>query len=175
MNNLEIYVNHAQPVVKTIKKHHNQFYTLWYYNLSPEDLFAEDGLIEYQTQDKNHPEHFSGTMPMVYAQWGEETGAAMVLEISPENRKLLSPEVIEVLSGGHPIHTDWDNSADEPVYVLMDHKYYQTCAGFEPADDYEYVGLNTIGTALDFLSHRLGLSYLFIENAHTDIEWKLNQ
>ena len=59
MNNLEKYVSYAQPVVKTINEHHNEFYRLEYYNLGAEDLFAEDGLVEFQTQDKNRPEHFN--------------------------------------------------------------------------------------------------------------------
>ena len=97
MNNLKKYVDYLQPVVKTFKENYNQFYRLEYYNLSAEDLFAEDGLLEFQTQDKNRPEHFSGNIPMVYAQYGEETGASMVLEISPEQRKLLSPDVLDVI------------------------------------------------------------------------------
>jgi hypothetical protein len=178
VNNLQIYVDYAQPVVKTINEHHNQFYTLWYYNLSPEDLFVDDCLVEFMTQDKNRPEHFNGNMPMVYAQWGEETGASMVLEISPENRKLLSPEVIKVLSGKYhrehgQVGEDWENCADETVYVLMDHQYFQTCAGFEPADDYSYISSNTVDHALDFLSRRLGINYLNIDEARTDLEWKL--
>ena len=179
MNNLEKYVDYVQPVVKAINEHHNEFYTLWYYNLSAEDLFAEDGLVEFMTQDKNRPEHFSGNIPMVYAQWGEETGASMVLEISPENRKLLSAEVIKVLSGEYhreasQLLEEWENTSDKTVYVLMDHEYYSTCAGFVPSDSWGGVR-NNVGTALDFLSHRLGINYLNINEARTDLEWKLDQ
>jgi len=180
VNNLQIYVDYAQPVVKTINEHHNQFYTLWYYNLSPEDLFAEDGLVEFMTQDKNRPEHFNGNMPMVYAQWGEETGASMVLELSPENRKLLSPEVIKVLSGKYhrehgQVGEDWENCADETVYVLMDHQYWQTCAGFEPADDYSYISGNNIGDALDFISRSLHQPYFLIHKGYSDLDYILDQ
>tara|TARA_Y100001951_G_C11291347_1_gene272393 strand:- start:2203 stop:2727 length:525 start_codon:yes stop_codon:yes gene_type:complete len=174
VNNLQIYVDYAQPVVKAINEHHNQFYTLWYYNLSPEDLFAEDGLIEYMTEDKNVPADFNGNMPMVYAQWGEETGASMVLEISPENRKLLSPEVLDVIKTEYlEYHVKWRKTADKTIYLLMDHEYYQTCAGFAPSNDFE--DSVNVDDALDFLSHRLGLNYLHIDRARTDLEWKLQQ
>jgi len=40
----------------------------------------------------------------------------------------------------------------------MEHEYYQTCAGFAPCGDFnDYVD---IVSALDFLSHSLGLTYL---------------
>ena len=108
MNNLERYVEYVQPVVKVVRENHNMFHRLEYYNLSAEDLYAEDGLIEYQSQDKNIPEHFSGNIPMVCASWGEETGASIVLEISPEQRQLLSPEVIDVIKGEHlEYHEKW--------------------------------------------------------------------
>jgi hypothetical protein len=174
MNNLEKYVDYLQPVVKAINEHHNQFHLLWYYNLSAEDLFAEDGLVEFQTQDKNRPEHFSGNIPMVYAQWGEETGASVVLEISPEQRKLLSPEVLDVIKTEHlEYHEKWRKTADKTVYLLMDHEYYQTCAGFAPSEEFE--DTVAVGNALDFLSDRLGINYLNINEARTDLEWKLDQ
>ena len=169
MNNLEKYVSYAQPVVKTINEHHNEFYRLEYYNLGAEDLFAEDGLVEFQTQDKNRPEHFNGNIPMVYAQYGEETGASIVLEISPENRKLLSPEVANTVLGEH--YKLWE---DGVVYLLMDHEYYQTCAGFTVTEQIDPTN-GGVGNALDFLSHRLGLNYLNINEARTDLEWKLDQ
>ena len=169
MNNLEKYVSYAQPVVKTINEHHNEFYRLEYYNLGAEDLFAEDGLVEFQTQDKNRPEHFNGNIPMVYAQYGEETGASIVLEISPENRKLLSPEVANTILGEH--YKLWE---DGVVYLLMDHEYYQTCAGFTVTEQIDPTN-GGVGNALDFLSHRLGLNYLNINEARTDLEWKLDQ
>ena len=177
MNNLERYVKYAQPVVKAVNDNHNQFHLLWYYNLSAKDLTAENGLIEYQTQDKSLPEDFSGGIPMVYAQWGEETGASMVLEISPEQRKLLSPEVLDIIlrtseEKGNASVEEWRRSAKISPYILMDHEYYQTCAGFVPSGDFNnYVG---VGHAVDFISHRLGLVYLNLDLAITDLEWKLN-
>tara|TARA_R110002096_G_scaffold170811_6_gene343382 strand:- start:1849 stop:2373 length:525 start_codon:yes stop_codon:yes gene_type:complete len=174
MNNLQKYVNHVQPVVNAIREHNSEFYLLWYYNLSAEDLFAEDGLIEFQTKTKNRPEHFSGAIPMVYAQWGEETGASIVLEISPEQRKLLSPEVIDAIKGEHlEYQEEWVKTPDKTVYLLMDHEYYQTCAGFAPSN--EFKDSVDIGWALDFLSHRLGLNYLNIHEARTNLEYILDQ
>tara|TARA_R110000803_G_scaffold25371_6_gene60663 strand:+ start:6500 stop:6994 length:495 start_codon:yes stop_codon:yes gene_type:complete len=161
MNNLEKYVSYAQPVVKTINEHHNEFYRLEYYNLGAEDLFAEDGLVEFQTQDKNRPEHFNGNIPMVYAQYGEETGASIVLEISPENRKLLSPEVANTVLGEH--YKLWE---DGVVYLLMDHEYYQTCAGFTVTEQIDPTN-GGVGNALDFLSDRLGLNYLYCRDYYS--------
>ena len=161
MNNLEKYVSYAQPVVKTINEHHNEFYRLEYYNLGAEDLFAEDGLVEFQTQDKNRPEHFNGNKPMVYAQYGEETGASIVLEISPENRKLLSPEVANTVLGEH--YKLWE---DGVVYLLMDHEYYQTCAGFTVTEQIDPTN-GGVGNALDFLSDRLGLNYLYCRDYYS--------
>lgn len=161
MNNLEKYVSYAQPVVKTINEHHNEFYRLEYYNLGAEDLFAEDGLVEFQTQDKNRPEHFNGNIPMVYAQYGEETGASIVLEISPENRKLLSPEVANTILGEH--YKLWE---DGVVYLLMDHEYYQTCAGFTVTEQIDPTN-GGVGNALDFLSDRLGLNYLYCRDYYS--------
>ena len=173
MNNLEIYVNHAQPVVKTIKKHHNEFYTLWYYNLSPEDLFVKDASVEFMTQDRGEcsvlkylPKHFSGNIPMVYAQWDEVSGASMVLELSPENRKLLSPEVANTILGEQ--YKLWE---DGVVYLLMD-----ACrdSGFTVTEQIDPTN-GGVGNALDFLSRRLGINYLNIHEARTDLEWKLQQ
>ena len=163
MNNLERYVEYVQPVVKVVRENHNMFHRLEYYNLSAEDLYAEDGLIEYQSQDKNIPEHFSGNIPMVCASWGEETGASIVLEISPEQRQLLSPEVIDVIKGEHlEYHEKWRKTAEQTVWLLMDHEYYQTCAGFAPSDEFE--DSTNLLEAVDFISHRLGLNYLTVDD-----------
>ncbi len=173
MNNLNKYVDYLQPLVKTFSENYNQFYRLEYYNLSAEDLTAEDCLIEFMNQDKFLPLHFSGNMPMVYAQWGEETGACMVLELSPENRKLLSPEVLDVIKTEHlEYHEKWRKTADQTVYLLMDHEYYQTCAGFAPSNEFE--DTVTLGNALDFLSHRLCLPYFLLEQGYSDLEYILD-
>tara|TARA_R100000781_G_scaffold104116_1_gene67796 strand:- start:52 stop:561 length:510 start_codon:yes stop_codon:yes gene_type:complete len=169
MNNLAYYVDYVKPVVKTINLHHNQFYLLQYYSLSPEDLTVEEGLIEFMTEDKNRPEHFSGNIPMVYAQYGEETGASMVLELSVEQRKLLSPEVATILLGEH--YKLWE---DGVVYLLMDHEYYQTCSGFTVTEQIDPTN-GGIGNALDFLSDRLGINYLTLDLGNTHLEYLLDQ
>ena len=173
MNNLQRYVNYAQPVVKAVRENHNEFHHLDYLSVSAEDLLVEEGfLIEYQSQDKNLPEHFNGDIPLVVANWGEETGASIVLEISPEQRQLLSPEVIDVIKGEHlEYHEKWRKTAEQTVWLLMDHEYYQTCSGFVPSDEFEDA-LN-VEHAIDFLSHRLGLNYLTVDNTYVDLVYKL--
>ena len=175
MNNLQRYVNYAQPVVKVIREQHNQFFRLEYFSVSAEDLTAENGLIEFMSESKYSPEHFTGEIPLVYAQWGEESGASIVLEIFPEQRELLSPEVLSVFHGdgwNNDWKAWWNNSADQTVYLLMDHEYYQTCAGFAPSNEFEdTVG---VGHALDFISHRLGLNYLVIHDGWHDLEYILD-
>ena len=167
MNNLAYYVDYVKPVVKTINLHHNQFYLLQYYNLSPEDLTVEEGLIEFMTEDKNRPEHFNGNIPMVYAQYGEETGASMVLELSVEQRKLLSPEVATILLGEH--YKLWE---DGVVYLLMDHEYYSDVAGFKVTEQIDPTN-GGVGNAIDFLSQSLGIPYLSIENSYCGLEFHL--
>tara|TARA_R100001224_G_scaffold104083_1_gene77118 strand:- start:67 stop:579 length:513 start_codon:yes stop_codon:yes gene_type:complete len=168
-NNLEIYVDYVKPVVKSINEHHNEFYDLQYYSLSPEDLTAEDGLVEFMTERKNRPEHFSGNIPMIYAQYGEETGASMVLELSAEQRKLLSPDVATTLLGEQ--YKLWE---DGVVYLLMDHEYYQTCSGFTVTEQIDPTN-GGVGNALDFVSRSLGLDYLSIHVGKSDLEWLLKQ
>ena len=171
-NNLEKYVNYAQPVVKAISEHHNEFFILQYFNLSAEDLTAEDGLIQFNCTGE--PSSFNGCIPMVYANWGEETGASLVLEISPEHRKLLSPEVLDVIKTDYfEYHEKWRKTADKTVYLLMDHEYYQTCSGFAPSDEFE----DTVEVcyAFHFLSHRLGLNYLFIHDGYHELGDILDQ
>jgi len=172
MNNLQRYVNYAQPVVKAVRENHNEFCRLEYFSVNAEDLFAEDGQIEYQSQDKTRPEHFNGDIPLVDANWGEETGASLVLEISPEQRQLLSPEVIDVIKGEHlEYHEKWRKTAEQTVWLLMDHEYYQTCSGFVPSDEFEDA-LN-VGHAIDFLAHRMGLNCLTIDFPYSRTEYML--
>tara|TARA_R100001530_G_scaffold51640_2_gene38271 strand:+ start:201 stop:743 length:543 start_codon:yes stop_codon:yes gene_type:complete len=173
MNNLQRYVNYAQPVINAVRENHNEFHHLEYFSVNAEDLFVEEGfLIEFQSQDKYFPEHFNGAIPLVYANWGEETGASIVLEISPEQRQLLSPEVINVIKGEHlEYHEKWRKTAEQTVWLLMDHEYYQTCSGFVPSDEFEDA-LN-VGHAIDFLAHRMGLNYLTIDFPYSRTEYML--
>jgi len=178
MNDLKNYVIYAQPVIKAIRENHNDFHLLQYFTVSSEDLTIEEGLLNFMTQDKNRPEHFSGDIPLVYAQYGEETGASIVLEISPENRKLLSPEVIKVLSGKYhreagQLLEEWENTSDKTVYVLMEHEYYSTCAGFVPSDSWGGVR-NNVGETMDFLSQTLGIPYLSIQDPNSGLEYYLD-
>ena len=177
MNDLKKFVNYAQPVVKAVKENHNEFHRLEYFSVNAENLFVEEGfLIEFMAEDKYDPKHFNGAIPLVYANWGEETGASIVLEISPEQRQLLDPEVIKVLSGKYhrehgQVSEDWEKCANKTVYVLMDHEYYQTCSGFAPSEEFE--DSVNIGWALDFLAHRLGLNYLTIDFPYSRTEYML--
>ena len=175
MNDLKNYVIYAQPVIKAIRENHNDFHLLQYFTVSAEDLTIEEGLLNFMTQDKNRPEHFSGNIPLVYAQWGEETGASIVLQITPEQRKLLTPEVLSVFHQ-EGWNTDWkkwwNKTADQTVYVLMEHEYYSTCAGFVPSTEFEDV--NNVGEAMDFLSHRLGIPYLSIQDPNSGLEYYLD-
>ena len=173
MNNLKNYVEYAQPVIKAIRENHNEFCLLQYYTVSTEDLTVSNGLLEFMTETKNRPEHFSGNIPLVYAQYGEETGASMVLVITPEMRKLLSPEVLDVIKTEHlEYHEKWRKTADQTIYLLMDHEYYSTCAGFVPSTEFEDV--NNVGEATDFLSHRLGIPYYSINNPNCGLEYHLD-
>ena len=151
MNTLEKYVNYLQPVVKTFRENYNQFYRLEYYTLSAEDLTVEDGLLEFQTQDKNRPEHFS-----------------MVLQLSAEQRKLLSPEVANTILGEH--YKLWE---DGVVYLLMDHEYYQTCSGFTVTEQIDPTNGGDANNALDFLSRSLRLECFLIEEGYSDLEYTL--
>jgi len=172
-NNLEKYVNYVQPVVKAINKHHTEFFRLQYFSVSAEDLVVENGLIEFRTKDKHNPEDFTGEIPMVCAQWGEVSGASIVLEISPENRKLLSPEVVDVIKTDQfEYHEEWRKTADQTVYLRMDYEHYEADSGFAPSNEFE--DTVEVGNAFDFLTHRLGLSYLTLDRAITDLEWRLD-
>lgn len=169
MNNLNKYVDYLQPVVKTFRENYNQFYLLQYYNLSPEDLSIDHGLLEFMTEHKNRPEHFSGNIPMIYAQYGEETGASIVLELSAEQRKLLSPDVANTLLGEQ--YKLWE---DGVVYLLMDHEYYSDCSGFTVTKQIDPTN-GGVGNALDFLSCSLNLPYFYIEEGYSDLEYILDQ
>ena len=57
MNTLEKYVHYVQPVVQTISDQYNPSYLLQYFSVSPDDLFAVEGMVGFFTQDKHLPEH----------------------------------------------------------------------------------------------------------------------
>ena len=169
MNNLQRFVNYAQPVVKAVRENHNEFHHLDYFSVNAEDLSVEEGfLIEYQSQDKNLPEHFiNGAIPLVVANWGEETGASIVLELSAEQRQLLSPEVAAILLG-----EDYKLWEDGIVWLLMDHEYYQTCSGFTLTEQIDPTN-GGVHNAIDFLAKSLGLNYLTIDFPYSRTEYML--
>jgi len=169
MNTLEKYVHYVQPVVQTISDQYNPSYLLQYFSVSPDDLFAVEGMVGFFTQDKHLPEHFSGDIPVVYAQWGEETGANIVIQLSAEHRALLSPDVATVLLGEQ--YKLWE---DGVVYLLMGHEYCQTCSGYTVTEQIDPTN-GGVGNALDFLSRSLGLDYFLINEGKSDIEYALGE
>ena len=168
MNHLKNYVEYDQPVIKAIRENHNEFFRLQYHTVSPEDLVIEEGLLELaKTKTKYLFEHYSGNIPLVYAQWGEETGASIVLVLTAEQRKLLSPEVANTILGEH--YKLWE---DGVVYLLMDHEYYSDVAGFKVTEQIDPTN-GGVGNAIDFLSQSLGIPYLSIENSYCGLEFHL--
>tara|TARA_B100001059_G_scaffold73419_1_gene70866 strand:- start:17920 stop:18498 length:579 start_codon:yes stop_codon:yes gene_type:complete len=187
-NNLKNYVDYVKPVVRAIRENHNQFYDLAYYEISPEDLFAQDSkdLVNFMDPfgGKFTPKDFTGDIPLAYASFGEETGARVVLELSPENRKKLSEEVVDVFSGEYHreasecLH-EWKITRDDTVYVLLEHQYYQQESGFIPSDSWGMIPSDSWGIVttdrvrpFSFLSDGFGLDYLVdhIDDHHL-IHW----
>ena len=167
---MKAFVNDAQPVVQVIRKSHNPFYRLEYFAFSPEDLYEKNGLIDYivdikeDEEGKYNPEHFDGPINAIYAQFGEETGAALLLEITPEVRSSLSTEVIDVLcdrgeQGDIEFIKNWDESADQTVYFFLDHVYYMDGSGFELSNEHDQLH-GYLGSGFSFLTQRLGLTCL---------------
>ena len=168
MNNLQRFMNYAQPVVKAVRENHNEFHRLEYFSVNAENLFVEEGfLIEFMTEDKYDPKHFNGAIPLVVANWGEETGASIVLELSAEQRQLLSSEVAAILLGED--YKLWENGV---VYLLMDHEYYQTCSGFTVTEQIDPTN-GGVHNAIDFLAKSLGLNYLTIDFPYSRTEYML--
>ena len=52
---------------------------------------------------------------------------------------------------------------DGVVWLLMDHEYYQTCAGFTVTEQIDPTNGGLV-EAVDFKSHRLGLNYLTVDD-----------
>ena len=154
MNILSKYVDYAQPVVKTVNKNHNDFFRLQYFMFKPEDLRLYGDLVDFMHDGGYLPEHFNGVIPCIYAQWGEETGASMVLELSAEHRKLLNKDLATTLLGEH--YKKWE---DGVVYLLMDHEYCDYDSGFKVVEQIDPTK-GDVWDALAFISRRIGLSYL---------------
>jgi len=167
MNSLYImkaFVDNAQPVIQEIKRVHNDHLRLECFTFDPEDLYEDCGCLEYQSEKKHSPEHFEGPINAVYAQFGEETGAALLLEITPEVRGLLSNAVVDILcdrgeQGDIEFINAWEKSANETIYFRMDHMYYMQGGGFELCNEVDQITTD-LGAGLEHITWRLGLSYL---------------
>ena len=173
MNNLQRYVNYVQPVIKVIREQHNEYLVLNYFSVSAEDIFAEGGYIEFGTKGDLTMDlgDLKGVIPMIYANTQEENGGHLVIEIAPEHRKLLSPEVLDVIKTEDLEYINkWNNTADQTLYLRMDHGGIseRDFTGFYPSDEFE--DTVSVGFALDFISHQLGLGYLRIHDGDNDLE-----
>ena len=145
------YVDYVKPVVDTIREHHNEFYELRYSLINAEDIFVEsvaDRLLGFR-QGIYEPSS-AGYIPCIYARYGEETGATVALQLTPTQFALLSKEVKTAMFGKNPRHT-----FKEPVYVVMEHRYFATVSGFRA-----HRTTNLLHDPLDYITEKLGLSYL---------------
>jgi hypothetical protein len=111
---MKAFVDKAQPVIQEIKRVHNEFIRLQYFAFSPEDLYEEDGTIDFIKDNKYNPEDFDGPINAIYAQFGEETGAALLLEITPEVRGSLSSGVVD--AGNRSLGEGCNFLRDTPLY-----------------------------------------------------------
>ena len=57
MNNLQRYVNYVTPVIEAITKHHNEFCSLEYFSVRPEDLHAADGVLGFESKAVRESPH----------------------------------------------------------------------------------------------------------------------
>jgi len=177
---MKVFVDNAQPVIQEIKRVHNEFIRLEYFAFSPEDLYEQSGVIDYIKDNKYNPEDFDGPINAIYAQFGEETGAALLLEITPEVRASLSSDVVDVLcdrgeQGDIEFIRAWEESADKAVYFRMDHCYYMYDSGFELSNDCDQI-TRYLGDGLCHITQRLGLTYLneMIDDLLYAHGWELN-
>tara|TARA_R100001377_G_scaffold59718_1_gene36049 strand:+ start:198 stop:752 length:555 start_codon:yes stop_codon:yes gene_type:complete len=161
---MKTFVDDVQSVIQEIRKSHNEFFRLECFRFSPEDLYSNNGCIDYQKEGKYDPEHFDGPINAIYAQFGEETGASLLLEITPEVRSSLSKEVVDVLcdrdqQGDMEFIRNWNDSVNQTVYFFLDHVYYMDGGGFELSNEHDQMH-EYLGSGLSFLTQRLGLPCL---------------
>jgi hypothetical protein len=174
MNELKNYVDYVQPIIKAIHDNHNQFHLLQYFTVNAEDLTVSNGLLEFMTEAKNRPEHFNvevginNAIPLVYAQYGEETGASLVLELTAEQRNLLSPEVANTILGEH--YKLWE---DGVVYLLMNHEYYTDVAGFKVWQQFDPTS-GGVEEAIKFLSSAMGIGFYTVDNPYAGLDYHLD-
>ena len=151
------YVDYVKPVVDTIREHHNEFYMLNYSLVNAEDIFVEsvaDRLLGFR-QGIYEPSS-AGYIPCIYARYGEETGACVALQLTPTQFALLSKEVKTAMFGKNPRH-----AFKEPVYVIMEHRYFATVSGFK-----SHRTTNMLHNPFDYITEKFGLSYLDSERDH---------
>ena len=151
------YVDYVKPVVDTIREHHNEFYMLNYSLVNAEDIFVEsvaDRLLGFR-QGIYEPSS-AGYIPCIYARYGEETGACVALQLTPTQFALLSKEVKTAMFGKNPRHV-----FKEPVYVIMEHRYFATVSGFKA-----HRTTNMLHDPFDYITEKFGLSYLDTELDH---------
>jgi len=151
------YVDYVKPVVDTIREHHNEFYMLNYSLVNAEDIFVEsvaDRLLGFR-QGIYEPSS-AGYIPCIYARYGEETGACVALQLTPTQFALLSKEVKTAMFGKNPRH-----AFKEPVYVIMEHRYFATVSGFKA-----HRTTNLLHNPFDYITEKFGLSYLDTELDH---------
>ena len=165
MNNLQRYVEYVKPVVDAIEKHHNYYHTIQYHSVGGEDIYAEGGCIDFRTKGDLSIDvgDLKGDIPMIFVETREQSGGHLVIEIAPEQRELLSSEVLSVFHGdgwNNDWKTWWNKTADQTVYLLMEHTGVREgdFMGFEPSDEFEDTA--DVNAALKFITHRLGLNYL---------------
>ena len=177
---MKAFVDKAQPVIQEIKRVHNEFIRLQYFAFSPEDLYEQYGTIDFIKDNKYNPEDFDGPINAIYAQFGEETGAALLLEITPEVRSSLKIGVVDVLrsfgeEGDMEFIRGWEESADKTVYFRLDHTYYDYGGGFELSNDCDPI-TSYLGAGLCHITHRLGLTYLneMVDDLLYAHGWELN-
>ena len=177
---MKAFVDKAQPVIQEIKRVHNEFIRLESFAFSPEDLYEQYGTIDFIKDNKYNPEDFNGPINAIYAQFGEETGAALLLEITPEVRASLKIGVVDVLrsfgeEGDMEFIRGWEESADKTVYFRLDHTYYDYGGGFELSNDCDPI-TTYLGAGLCHITHRLGLTYLneMVDDLLYAHGWELN-
>ena len=165
MNNLQRYAEYVQPVVDAIEKYHNLYHNIQYHSIGAENMYAEGGYIDFHTKGDLSIDmgDLKGDIPMIHANTREEGGGHLMMEIAPEQRELLSSEVLSVFHGdgwNNDWKTWWNKTADQTVYLLMDHAGIseRDFTGFCPSDEFE--DTTDVNAALKFITHRLGLNYL---------------
>jgi len=164
---LHDYVEYVKPAVSTIRHHYNEFAHLSYSLINAEDIFVQDkaerllglrqGAHELSSVSVEENPSGSGYIPLIYARYGEETGATVALQFTPTQYALLSKEVKTAMFGKKPRVFDGYNH----VYVIMEHQYFQTVSGFTACRT-----TNMLHTPLDYITEKFGLSYLDTELDH---------